>query len=60
MADPNCKDCKGSGRILLLNKSVDCDCIKDVIKEIYDIAKDNDSPTKDGDGFYGANCTDCI
>jgi len=27
LPDPNCKDCKGTGKILLLNRTVECFCL---------------------------------
>lgn len=37
--DPKCEDCKGTGKILLLNKTVQCFCVD---REIKIVEEDND------------------
>jgi len=34
--DPTCKDCRGTGKILLLNKTVECFCLDREIEIVDD------------------------
>lgn len=58
MVDPICEDCKGTGKILLLTKTVKCYCVD---REIDLIEIESPEPEvdvewsnrKDFDSFYG-------
>ena len=41
--DPNCPDCKGTGKVILLTSSVPCKCLKKFLKPegIYDPESDS-------------------